>query len=84
MKMTTSLKLRQDINSELNEKYDLYRTTLEGHRIADILLKLDSEFSPWVHLDIIQRVKKQILVQICDSAFICEESEEQPSPLDPQ
>lgn len=66
---------------QVNELYDLYRTTPEGVRISEILDKIPRKCSAWMTGELDNEhswfhLKKEILVQIIDRAFVSEEAEE--------
>lgn len=60
----------------IDEKFDLYRTTPEGLRIGEILIKVDRMCSPWMHANDVMSLKKSLLVQIIERGFIDEEASE--------
>ena len=60
----------------IDEKFDLYRTTPEGRRIGEILIKLDRRCSPWMHANDVLSLKKELLVQIIEKGFVDEEVSE--------
>ena len=61
------------MNDDIDYLYEGYLGTPEGARIADILVKLDRYCQAWMHKDDVMKMKKEILVQIIDRAFVVEE-----------
>ena len=61
------------IREEVEELYEMFIATPEGRRIADILVKLDNYLQPWVHKEIVQKLKKEILVQFLDPDYTIED-----------
>lgn len=54
------------VSEEIECLYDGYLATPEGANVADILLKTDKLFSNYVHRELIQRFKKEVLVQLIE------------------
>jgi hypothetical protein len=61
------------IREDVEELHEMFIATPEGRRVADILVKLDNYLQPWVHKDIVQKLKKEILVQFLDPDYKIED-----------
>jgi hypothetical protein len=62
--------------NDLDCLYEAYLATPEGFRISNILTKLDKYCQAWMHKDDVQKLKKELLVQILDSGYVLTEESE--------
>jgi hypothetical protein len=58
------------LQEDIDELYRLYITTPEGENIKQLLYKIDRYCKDWMHEILIEKLRRELLVQLIEKDFV--------------